>query len=407
MTILVLGGGASGMMAALSAAENGQHHVVLLERQARVGRKLLATGNGRCNLTNRRTSPAHYHGEDPDFCKPALERFDVPSTLDYFRSLGLVTVTEPSGRVYPFSDQANSVVDVLRFSLERSNLELRNGCEVLKVWRRRDGYLLKTTCGDVSGQRLIVAAGGAAGEKLGGTSSGYAVLETLGHRRTPLCPALVQLITAGTVTRALKGIRAQATIRLLDGSLCIAQSCGELQFTETGISGPAVFEISRAASVGPCGRCILLDLMPQMEHAQLVQLLKKKCVSLPNRAAEDLFTGILHNRLGKTLVKIAGISMDTPMISLTDSALSHAAETAKAFELRYAGTQGMDCAQVTAGGIATADFDPYKLESSLAPGVYACGEVLDIDGDCGGFNLQWAWSSGRLAGLSASGEAEQ
>ena len=147
--------------------------------------------------------------------------------------------------------------------------------------------------------------------------------------------------------------------------------------------------------------------MPQMEHAQLVQLLKKKCVSLPNRAAEDLFTGILHNRLGKTLVKIAGISMDTPMISLTDSALSHAAETAKAFEVRYAGTQGMDCAQVTAGGIATADFDPYTLESRLAPGVYACGEVLDIDGDCGGFNLQWAWSSGRLAGLSASGEAEQ
>ena len=404
MTILVLGGGASGMMAALTAAERGTHRVILVERQARVGRKLLATGNGRCNLTNLHAAPPCYHGQDADFCEPALRRFGVKQTLDFFSSLGLVTVAEPSGRVYPYSDQANSVVDVLRFALEARGVELHAGCEVTKLWKRRDGYLLKTTGGDFAGERLIVAAGGAAGGKLGSTTAGYEVLESLGHRRTRLFPALVQLVTEGTVPRALKGVRAQAQVRLLHRGEILAESRGEVQFTDTGVSGPAVFEISRTASEGPAGVQIHLDLTPQLTWEQLSGLLLEKQALLPQRCAEDLLTGILHNRLGKILVREAGIAAETPMGQLSEHTLKRLSALVKDFILIYVGTQGMDSAQVTAGGIATGDFDPETLESRLAPGVYACGEVLDIDGDCGGFNLQWAWSSGRLAGRSAARE---
>ena len=402
MTILVLGGGASGMMAALTASESKEHRVILVERQSRVGRKLLATGNGRCNLTNLHADPTWYHGQDVDFCRPALRKFDVQATLACFESLGLVTTAELSGRVYPFSDQANSVVDVLRFALEQRGVEVHTGCEVTKLWKRRDGYLLKTTGGDFAGERLIVAAGGAAGGKLGGTTAGYEILESLGHHRTALFPSLVQLVTSESVTRALKGIRAQARVRLMHRGGILAESSGEIQFTETGVSGPAVFEISRAASTGPDGSQIHLDLTPRMTWEQLRGLLQKKQELLPGHNAEDLLTGVLHNRLGKILVREAGIPAELPMEQVASEKLDRLTSLGKDFILSYAGTQGMDSAQVTAGGIATAEFDPETLESRLAPGVYACGEVLDIDGDCGGFNLQWAWSSGRLAGQSAA-----
>lgn len=406
MTILVLGGGASGMMAALAASADPRCHVILVERQARVGRKLLATGNGRCNLTNLHADPTHYHGAPSAFVAAVLDAFGVQKAMEYFHSLGLVTVTEASGRVYPFSDQANSVVDVLRFALERPNLEVHTGCEVTKLWKRRDGYLLKTTGGDFAGQRLIVAAGGIAGEKLGATATGYEVLESLGHKRTALSPALVQLTTDGTLTRALKGVRAEGHIQLYRGAQLLAESSGEIQFIENGVSGPAIFDISRTAASNPPGLRIRLDLMPQMTEDTLLELLRRSCSRLSGRTAEDLLTGAVHNRLGKVLVKAAGIPLDTPLSQLDDQSLRQIAHTVKGLELTYTGTLGMDHAQVTAGGIDTAQFDPNTLESRLAPGVFACGEVLDVDGDCGGYNLQWAWSSGYVAGVSAARETE-
>ncbi len=391
------------MIAALAAAERGAQ-VTLVERQSRLGRKLLATGNGRCNLSNLHTEPAHYHGANPDFCRAALEAFGAAETLAWFRRLGLITAAEASGRVYPFSNQANSVLDVLRFALERPEIQIHTGCEAIRLWTRRDGFLLKTTGGDFTARRLIVAAGGAAGGKLGGTTAGYEFLERLGHRRTPLFPALVQLVTEGAVTRALKGVRAEGTVAVLRGGQEIARSAGELQFTEYGVSGPAVFDISRIVSTGGPGLTLRLDLTPQLSESELLDILRAKRAQLPQRAAGDLLTGVVHNRLGRVLVKTVGIAESTSMEILSDSQLAAVARAVKGFSLTCAGTQGMDCAQVTAGGIETHGFDPMTLESHRVPGVFACGEVLDVDGDCGGFNLQWAWSSGRLAGLSAAGE---
>ena len=205
-TVVVIGGGASGMMAALSAAEQG-HRVVLLERQQRLGRKLLATGNGRCNLSNTAASPEHYHGAEADFVRPALEAFGVEKTLAFFHALGLLTVEEYGGRIYPLSNSANSVLDVLRFALDRAGVEQRCGCSAREIRRRESGYTVLTDGGTLEADALIVACGGCAGGRLGGVTDGYTLLKPLGHKRTGLYPSLVQLLTAPELPRALKGVR--------------------------------------------------------------------------------------------------------------------------------------------------------------------------------------------------------
>lgn len=211
MTIAVIGAGASGMMAALTAAEQPENEILLFERQARVGRKLAVTGNGRCNLTNTGAAPENYHGAQPDFAAPALAAFPPAAALDWFAAHGLMTVTEPGGRVYPLSNAANSVVDVLRFALARPNITLRAGEAVTAVRRQRRGFVIETEHETIPAGRVIIACGGAAGAKAGGVRDGYALLQSLGHRRTALHPALVQLTTDPTYPRALKGGRPRPT----------------------------------------------------------------------------------------------------------------------------------------------------------------------------------------------------
>lgn len=397
-TVAVIGAGASGMMAALSAAENGDMRVILLERQQRVGRKLLATGNGRCNLTNMNASAANYHGEQSGFADYALERFTPQHTLDFFASLGLVTVTEYGGRVYPLSDSANSVVDVLRFALERAGVELRCGISVRELVRQGAGYALRTGEGEIYADFVIVACGGAAGEKLGGVMDGYELLKHLGHKRTKLYPSLVQLITDTDYPRALKGVRADAALSLSAAGELLASSAGEIQFTEKGLSGPAAFDISRAAALCGEGGRIKIDFMRVYDREAVLDMLKKRRDNLPDLEAAELFTGMLHNRLGRMLVKYAGINAAATMAALTDAQLDRAAEAVKDFRLKLCGTEGFDKAQVTAGGIKTGGIDPTTMQSWFMPGLFICGELLDVDGDCGGYNLQWAWASGHLAG---------
>ena len=395
-TVVVIGGGASGIMAALTAAENPNNRVVLLERQQRIGRKLLATGNGRCNLTNTGASPKNYHGEQAAFAEAALARFTPRDTLDFFHSLGLLTAEEYGGRVYPLSNSANSVLDVLRFALDKAGVELRCSCPAREIRRQGSGYCVVTDDGGIDADRLIVACGGAAGAKLGGVTDGYELLKPLGHKRTALRPALVQILTAPDYPRALKGVRAQAGVRLLAGEEMLGESRGELQFTETGVSGPAAFDLSRAAAANGEGLTLHADFLPA--GADGFALLCARRETFPDQPASELFTGMLHNRLGRMLVKYAGIEAGRPLGSLTDKELRRAMRACTDFTLPVTGTEGFDNAQVTAGGIRTAGFNPETLESWFMPGLFVCGELLDVDGDCGGYNLQWAWASGRLAG---------
>ena len=399
MIIGIIGGGASGMAAALAASENVQ--VLLFERQARLGRKLLATGNGRCNLSNLHATNAHYYGDQADFAAPAMVKYDVENTLSWFREMGLYTVAEDTGRVYPYSDQANSVVDVLRFALEKPNIRVLTGCEVAKVKFCDPGFAVATEEETFFCDRLIIACGGLAGSKLGGSMSGYKLLQKLGHKCTKLRPTLVQLKSDWAALPSLKGVRANCHARIFRDGQLHSQGSGEIQFTEYGLSGPVIFEISRDVCREK-GRWVCeLDLLPDPELSLLPILQKKRQTNLP---AEELLTGILHNRLGRVIVKQAGIASYVPISQLEDWELEMVCESVNKLEIQLTEPMGMDSAQVTAGGIITTDFDPETMESRLVPGLYACGEVLDIDGDCGGYNLQWAWSSGRCAGHAAGKE---
>jgi len=404
MVIGIIGGGASGMAAALAAAENKEIQVVLMERQARVGRKLQSTGNGRCNLTNLHACEGGYHGEDTSFADYAISCFGPEATLNWFRSLGLFTVAEESGRVYPYSDQANSVLDVLRFALEKPNIEVKLGFEVEKVKKTASGFRVESKEETLECDKLIIACGGLAGTKLGGTMSGYKLLRSLGHKCTKLRPTLVQLKSGWSGVTALKGVRANCHAAIYCGGQLHRESTGEIQFTEYGLSGPVIFEISRDACQGSGEWICKLDFLPEISGDVLeAELLRRKNTNLP---VSELLTGILHNRLGRVLTQAVGISGYVPVAQLEESEIAEVCRAVKGFEIALTEPMGMDSAQVTAGGIVTKEFDETTMKSRLVPGLYACGEVLDIDGDCGGYNLQWAWSSGRLAGSHAAMQEE-
>ena len=401
MIIGIIGAGASGMAAALSAAECENVQVILFERQARVGRKLQATGNGRCNLTNLFLTSQNYHGNAPEFAEHALTRFPVSATIEWFNRLGLYAVAEESGRVYPYSDQANSVVDVLRFALEKENITLVPGFEVAKVRKTADGFRVEGNGEVYDCDKLIIACGGLAGTKLGGSMCGYQFLRGFGHHITKLRPNLVQLKSSWTGCASLKGVRTNCRATIYHDGNIFAESKGELQFTEYGLSGPVIFEISRDVCQGKGHWVCHLDLLPDMDKPFLMNLLRQR--GKTNLPTDELFTGILHNRLGRVVAQNAGIRGGMKIADLRDDELELAADTAKSFKIDLTEPMGMEHAQVTAGGADTDEFDPATMESRLVSGLYACGEVLDIDGDCGGYNLQWAWSSGRLAGYSAGG----
>lgn len=393
---IIIGGGAAGMAAAIAAAEAGGR-VTLIERQSRVGRKLLATGNGRCNLSNRAAGDGtHYHGEQPGFSRAVLARYGVEDTLAWFRALGLITAEEPDGKLYPYSNMAGSVLDVLRFALERPGITIRCGERVTALRRERGGFAVETETDRLRAGRVILAAGGCAGAKLGGVTDGYQLAAALGHSRTALHPALVQIKTDPTYPRALKGVKADAAVHLLRGRECLAETRGEILFTEYGVSGPAIFELSRAAATGGEGLRLSLDLLSGWTEAETAAWLRARRRAGLSETAQ-LLTGTLHTRLGQTVCRAAGFTNQPPE-TLTDGDLDRIARSLRGFSLPVTGVCGFDQAQVTAGGLQTGEFDPRTMQSRLVPGLYACGEVLDVDGDCGGFNLQWAWSSGWLAG---------
>ena len=379
MILGIIGGGASGMAAALAAAQNESCQVHIFERQTRLGKKLSATGNGRCNLTNR--NPAPYFGEEEGFSGYALREMDAEKTLEWFASLGLFTVTEESGRVYPYSDQANSVVDVLRLALTKPNITVHTGCEIETAVKAEEGFLLKSQEESFFCHKLIIACGGIAGTKLGGTMAGYRLLGSFGHKTTRLRPSLVQLTSDYPALPSLKGVRANANVKIYRDGVLFSQSTGEAQFTEKGLSGPVIFEISRDVCEGRGTFTAELDLLPELTEDALFAMLQNR----QNTAltTEELFTGILHNRLGRVVTREAGIGL-CPIKSLDGEELARACRRAKCLTVTLTGTLGMDSAQVTAGGVYTKDFDPTTMESRRIPGLYACGEVLDVDGPCGG-----------------------
>lgn len=401
---VVIGGGAAGLTAAVflgrAAAAAGGKRILLLEKGPRPGKKLLATGNGTCNLTNIRADESRYHG-CPALAAHALRALPPSETVAFFASVGVDCRIREDGRVYPYSEQAAAVLDALRLEVAALGVELVCDRPALSLGQIPGGWRIDTPAGAWDTAAVLVCTGGAAAPALGGSTEGYGLLTGLGLQKTPLFPSIVQLRTDTAFVRAVKGIRVEAGVELrLDGRVC-GTAAGEVLFTDYGLSGPAVMQISRPAGDWERrqrGRLTaVLDLLPDWEPAALEQRIRERS-TLPRRTLEDLLTGLLHKRVGQTVLRAAEIlPLTRPVQTLTAAECRRAAVLCKHWELPVLGTKGFGGAQVTAGGIDARQVEPDTMGLRGYPGLYAAGELLDVDGDCGGFNLQFAFSSAYVA----------
>ena len=393
---LIIGGGASGLIAACALARRGRR-VVLLEKQDRVGRKLLSTGNGRCNLTNLRAGAGDYHGAVAA-ARAALRAWPPRKVVAFFDELGIPCAADEAGRVYPASRQAASVLDALRLGCDEAGVDTRTAFRVSRLSRSGDAFEARAEDGRaVRARCALVCTGGLAAPKLGACGDGYRLLEGFGHAVAPRFPAIAALKTPPEAVRGLKGIRAEGEIALTRDGVPVRVEAGELLFSEAGVSGIAAMQLARRANeiLRAGGRCAArLDFMPGQDIAAA---LARRAEQLPRRTMEDFLNGIVPRRLGQALAKAAGLELALPASALTPARIAALAEVVGGWTLPIVGTQGFDQAQVTAGGASLKDFDTRCMQSLRAPGLFAAGEVLDVDGDCGGFNLQWAWSSALMA----------
>ena len=396
MRTAIIGGGAAGLFAACRLARAGAE-VVLLEKQERVGRKLLSTGNGRCNLSNLNASPADYCG-DAQYIEAALRALSPEGAMARFASMGLLCAPDDEGRVYPVSGQAAGVLDALRLWAAEWGCEIVTGFEAAKLSRRGRRFAVTAADGRaVEADFAVVACGGLAAPKLGGCGDGYRLLEGLGHAISPKFPAIAAIKTDPAAIRALKGIRMRGEIALICGGRVLRREAGEILFGEGTVSGLAAMQLARALNLSARrGRdCELrLNFLPGAE----ADFIDRRAEQMPRRAMEDFLSGVVPKRLGQVLLRAAGIERLSLMAAeLTPAQRRAIFRVLTGWTLPARGTLGFDQAQVTCGGARLDGFDPNTLESRHVPGLFAAGEVLDVDGDCGGFNLHWAWASAELA----------
>lgn len=412
--LIIIGAGAAGMLAAIQANCEAPHlRIALLERLPRPGKKLLATGNGRCNIANAAAGRGHYYnaaGQNPAFVQPALQKYTQQDNLAFFRSMGLLTKQEAEGKMYPLGDQAVAVLDTLRLQLAARRLELLCEAEALGIERDAAGagWQVRLAGGRLLHCRaLLLAMGGVASPQLSHAQGFADLLKPLGLKATRLYPALTQLKCAGPLPNALQGVKFNGRAALWQGGELLAEAEGEILFAAYGLSGPPILQLSRWAArnfwaeAQPQPQEIRLDLLPQMSQEELLaELLGRRSLPL---LLEDFMTGLLNKRLGQQLLKLlpGGLKLSAPAAALTEADMLRLAELVKALPLAVCGVVGWERAQVMAGGLELKGFDSQTLAARRLPGLFAAGEILDVCGDCGGYNLSWAWSSGRLAAHSA------
>lgn len=403
--VLVIGGGASGMMAAAMAGRGGAS-VVILEKKNRLGKKLLATGNGRCNFTNRIQERNCYRSSDPELLWRMLEQFGWQDCIHWFNEIGILA-RDRDGYLYPASFQAASVVHALERELRRQKVEIHMEEPVLELALRGDasapeGFLVRTEKGKYLAKRVILSAGGLAAPVHGSTGDGYAFAEQLGHQLVPMVPALTSLVLEGGFCKEWSGVRIPGDVSLYDERhRLLCEDSGEIQMVAYGISGIPVFQVSRfAARELAEGRSVnlCLDSMPDHDVNWLGQELRRRREYDEAQSMGDMLEGLLPDKLSGVLLKQAGLAVKQKAGGVSDSGLNRLAKVIKGLELSVKAVSGYEKAQVTAGGIRLSEVYPDTMESSRCPGLYLTGEILDVDGICGGYNLQWAWTTGYLAG---------
>lgn len=412
--VVVIGGGASGMAAAIEAAKAGKR-VMILEKMNRLGKKILATGNGRCNFTNARQEPACYHGTEPERAYAAVKSFGFLETLEWFQELGVLSA-EKDGYFYPASFQAAAVLHALERELKRLSVEVHLEEPVFEISEknrnqqgRAEGFLIRTEKDSYLAKKIILSTGGLASPVHGSTGDGYRFLEGFGHSIIPVLPALTSLKLEEKYTKEWAGMRLQGAVTLrIEGEKENVTESGELQMTAYGVSGIPVFQVSgfaaRALSEKRKVR-ILIDSFPMLSGEEVyLELLRRKKHNM-GQSAGDLLEGMLPDKYAKVLLSVCSFSGKTPVKELTEQALRKIAEHIKCFSGTVREVSGFEKAQTSSGGIPLTEIDLKTFESLKKKHLYLCGELLDVDGICGGYNLQWAWTSGITAGRAiGSGE---
>lgn len=402
----VIGGGAAGMMAAITAASQGAE-VTILERGERLGKKILMTGNGKCNLGNLYMNEEMYYGGSPEFITKSLDKFSTEDTICFFHGLGLM-LKNKNGYLYPASEQAAVVLDVLRNELRVLGVTVITEYKVNKIEKREDGCIavFGGNDGNISYvfDRVILACGSKAAPKTGSDGSGFKLAKQLGHSIVPTVPALVQLKCGEDYLKAVAGVRAEGRLEVWQDGTCVATETGEIQFTEYGISGIPVFQISRVVNyILRNGQEpeVVINLMPDYGEEEFSQLVMRRMLLQTDRTVEEFFTGMLNKKLMSLFIKLAGLKHTLSIEEADEEAKMQVYELCRSWKLHVIGSNSYDNAQVCAGGVDLNEITE-EMESRIVPGVYFAGEILDVDGKCGGYNLQWAWCSGYLAGRAAA-----
>ena len=401
--VIIVGGGASGLMAAISAAREGAQ-VTIVEQRERLGKKILSTGNGRCNLTNKYMDVSCFRGDDTTIVSKILDNFGYQETISFFEVLGVI-LKDRQGYVYPISDQAGTILEVLCMEIEHLGVNIILEQSVKNISKTSRGFTVRTTDTTLLGDAVILATGGRAASVLGSDGSGYALAKTFGHKLSPVVPALVQLKGKGNFYKQISGVRTQAKVSLYVDRGYVCEDTGELQLTNYGISGIPVFQISRYAAKALNEKKAVMaevDFLPSMSDDAFEDFLHKRIELHGHRTAEDFLIGIFHKKLIGLLLTASRINTNQVMDAVTNEQIIKLVSVSKHFRLEIEGTNDFEQAQVCAGGVRTSEVNPQTLESVYVDNLYLTGELLDIDGICGGYNLQWAWSTGYVAGRHAA-----
>ncbi len=389
--VAIVGGGASGMLCALLLADAGITDVAIFERNDRLGRKLSVTGNGQGNISNMQMSADFYFSDNKSRVKKVLDFFGKEQLLGYLEKLGGLFFADKEGRIYPASRQASSVTDILRFAIEKRGLAVFLNSYVRNICK--DKMLFQIDCGkDIfCADYLVLCSGGCAAPYLGTDGNGYAIARSFGHTISEVSPSLVQLKTEQLPIRGLKGVRTECLLRLLRKGNEFFNIYGDIIFTDYGISGNAVF---RASSYVQHGDIVSIDFLPSFKEEALSKMLKSKIEMYAEHPSEDLLRCVINSAIGKSVLRYCGIGLND-LVKNIRSELPTIVKALKNFRLKITGTMGFENAQVTKGGVLLSELND-TLMSSIEDNLFFAGELVNVDGVCGGYNLQWAFSSGAI-----------
>lgn len=404
--LAIVGGGAAGMVSAITAADRAKR-VLILEKGPKLGRKILISGNGRCNITNIDADKmGHYHSIDRDFIQGIIGKFNLEKTISFFSDLGIEFVEEKRGRLFPRSNQAQSVVDVLQDRIQRLNVEVVLNCKVLEIEKDSGRFVIKTAEKDLfAAKNVILASGGVSVEKVGGDQSGLEIASRFGHDISTLHPGLVPLKSPLNYLKRMKGVKTVAVVKIKGGKGKEGiRDHDDLFFAEYGVSGFTILNLS--AQIVPMLNNGLVNLevnlFPGKTQSELRDTLRHRWMCNPHRTLNNSFLGILNSKLVDVLVEQLGFDGQKCVGDIEEDECKQICKSLTSWNIPVNAPRGFDYAEVMIGGVVTHGINPQTLESYICPGLFFCGEIIDVHGDLGGYNFQWAWSSGTVAGRSSS-----